>query len=74
MSWSRNGFVRKSTAPAFIALTDMGMSPWPVMMMMGMWIFAFANCAWKSSPLNPGSYDFIGEYHEATAKGRVIAE
>jgi periplasmic iron binding protein len=26
------------------------------------------------SPLNPGSYDFIGEYHEDTAKGRVIAE
>jgi plastocyanin len=26
------------------------------------------------SPLDPGSYDFIGEYHEETAKGRVIAE
>jgi Cupredoxin-like domain len=26
------------------------------------------------SPLNPGHYDFIGEYHEETAKGRVIAE
>jgi plastocyanin len=26
------------------------------------------------SPLNPGRYDFIGEYHEETAKGRVIAE
>jgi plastocyanin len=26
------------------------------------------------SPLNPGSYDFIGEYHEATAKGRMVAE
>jgi plastocyanin len=25
-------------------------------------------------PLSPGTYDFIGEYHEATAKGRVIAE
>jgi hypothetical protein len=25
-------------------------------------------------PLKPGSYDFIGEYHEATAKGRMIAE
>jgi plastocyanin len=25
-------------------------------------------------PLNPGSYDFIGEYHDSTAKGRVIAE
>jgi hypothetical protein len=26
------------------------------------------------SPLNPGRYDFIGEYHEDTAKGQVIAE
>jgi plastocyanin len=26
------------------------------------------------SPLNPGRYDFIGEYHDATAKGQVIAE
>ena len=26
------------------------------------------------SPLSPGNYDFVGEYHEETAKGRVIAE
>lgn len=26
------------------------------------------------SPLKPGRYDFIGEYHESTAKGQVIAE
>ena len=26
------------------------------------------------SPLSPGTYDFIGEYHEDTAKGRIIAE
>jgi plastocyanin len=26
------------------------------------------------SPLNPGNYDFIGEYHEDTAKGRIVAE
>jgi plastocyanin len=26
------------------------------------------------SPLKPGNYDFVGEYHEDTAKGRVIAE
>jgi plastocyanin len=25
------------------------------------------------SPLKPGNYDFIGEYHEDTAKGLVIA-
>ena len=26
------------------------------------------------SPLKPGRYDFIGEYHDSTAKGQVIAE
>jgi plastocyanin len=25
-------------------------------------------------PLKPGRYDFVGEFHEATAKGTVIAE
>jgi plastocyanin len=24
--------------------------------------------------LKPGSYPFVGEYHESTAKGRIIAE
>ena len=24
--------------------------------------------------LKPGSYPFIGEYHEATARGRIVAE
>lgn len=24
--------------------------------------------------LKPGTYEFVGEYHEATAKGRIIAE
>ncbi len=28
----------------------------------------------RIAPLKPGSYDFVGEYHEETAKGRVIAE
>jgi plastocyanin len=28
----------------------------------------------RVAPLNPGTYDFVGEYHEETAKGRVIAE
>jgi plastocyanin len=27
----------------------------------------------RIGPLNPGHYDFIGEYHEETAKGTVIA-
>ena len=26
------------------------------------------------SPLKPGTYDFMGEYHEDTAKGHVIAQ
>jgi plastocyanin len=25
-------------------------------------------------PLKPGTYEFVGEYHEETAKGRLIAE
>jgi hypothetical protein len=24
--------------------------------------------------LKPGTYEFVGEYHEATAKGRIVAE
>ncbi|HEX4986015.1 MAG TPA: cupredoxin domain-containing protein [Burkholderiales bacterium] len=25
-------------------------------------------------PLEPGTYEFFGEFHEATAKGRIIAQ
>lgn len=25
-------------------------------------------------PLKPGTYEFVGEFHEATAKGRIIVE
>jgi hypothetical protein len=32
-SWSRKGLVRNSTAPAFMARTVIGMSPWPVIKM-----------------------------------------
>jgi plastocyanin len=28
----------------------------------------------RFGPLEPGRYDFIGEYHEDTAKGQVIAQ
>jgi plastocyanin len=28
----------------------------------------------RFGPLNPGNYDFVGEYHEDTAKGRVVAQ
>src|SRR5260370_24750149 len=54
MSWSRNGLARKSTAPAFMARTDIGMSPWPVMKMTGTRMFACRSWAWKSRPLTPG--------------------
>ena len=25
-------------------------------------------------PLKPGAYEFVGEYHESTAKGRIVAK
>jgi plastocyanin len=25
-------------------------------------------------PLKPGTYEFVGEYHESTAKGKIIAK
>jgi plastocyanin len=28
----------------------------------------------KMPALKPGSYGFVGEYHEKTAKGRIVAE
>ena len=28
----------------------------------------------KMPALKPGSYSFVGEYHEATAQGRIVAE
>lgn len=28
----------------------------------------------KMPSLKPGSYGFVGEYHEQTAKGRIVAE
>ena len=34
-SWSRNGLVRNSTAPDFMACTDIGMSPWAVIKTIG---------------------------------------
>src|SRR5918993_1185075 len=50
-----NGFVRNSTAPAFIACTVIGMSPCPVMKMIGISVRSLATCRWRSSPLRPGS-------------------
>jgi hypothetical protein len=28
----------------------------------------------RIAPLKAGTYEFVGEYHEETAKGRVVAE
>src|SRR5919198_1801510 len=53
-SWSRKGLVRNSTAPAFMACTDIGMSPWPVMNTIGIWISASLKARCRSRPLNPG--------------------
>jgi hypothetical protein len=41
-------------APAFMARTDIGMSPCPVMNTIGIRMPAFTNSAWKSRPLDPG--------------------
>src|SRR6266478_5958800 len=51
---SPNGFVRNSTAPAFMAWTDIGMSPCPVMKMIGMSIRSLAMRFCRSRPLRPG--------------------
>jgi len=41
---SLNGFVRNSRAPAFIACTDIGTSPWPVMKIIGMSVRSASCC------------------------------
>src|SRR5258705_8162540 len=51
---SLNGLVRNSTAPAFIARTVIGMSPWPVMKMIGTSLRSMAMRFCKSRPLRPG--------------------
>ena len=51
---SLNGFVKNSTAPAFMAWTVMGTSPWPVMKMIGMSVRSSATILCRSSPLRPG--------------------
>ena len=42
-SCARTGSEKNSTAPAFMAFTDIGMSPWPVMKIIGMLICIFAS-------------------------------
>src|SRR5476649_2678270 len=40
-------------APPFMARTDIGMSPWPVMKMIGSATPSRFSSAWKSRPLTP---------------------
>ena len=51
---SANGLVRNSAAPAFMARTVIGMSPYPVMKMIGMPSRSPAICACSSRPLRSG--------------------
>ena len=51
---SPNGLVKNSTAPAFMAWTVMGTSPWPVMKMIGMSVRSAATRFCSSRPLRPG--------------------
>src|SRR5258706_13750193 len=51
---SSNGLVRNSTAPAFMARTVIGTSPWPVMKMIGMSVRSAAIRFCKSKPLRSG--------------------
>ena len=54
-SWSRNGLARNSTAPAFMARTDICTSACPVMKMMGTSTSAEIRRCCSSNPLWPGS-------------------
>src|SRR5438552_1115195 len=49
-----NGLIRKSTAPAFMAVTLIATSPWPVMKTIGIRCRACASVVWRSIPVTPG--------------------
>jgi hypothetical protein len=51
----RSTLVKNSTAPACIACTVIGISPWPVIKIIGMARSASASRCCSSSPLRPGS-------------------
>ena len=53
-SVSLTGFGRKSTAPAFIASTLIGILPWPVMKTIGTLRFKICNSRCRSMPVSPG--------------------
>src|SRR5712664_793727 len=65
------GFVRNSTAPAFIAWTVIGISPWPVMKIIGMSIRSGAISFCSSRPLSSGRETSSTRQHGASGRGRV---
>src|SRR5436309_4631720 len=71
MTPSPNGLVRNSTAPAFMAWTDIGTAPWPVMKMMGMSVRSAAMRRCSSSPLRPGSETSSTRQLGASTRGRA---
>ena len=71
MSCSRNGFIRKSTAPPFMALTDTETSLSAVMKMMGMESFACASSVCRSRPLNLGI--LTSSTRQLTTSGSLLA-
>src|SRR5580692_5399027 len=68
---SLNGFVRNSTAPAFIAWTVFGTSPWPVIKMIGISGRSTATCFCRSRPLRPGREISSTRQLGTTASGRA---
>src|SRR5262249_34722020 len=67
---SLKGFVKNSTAPAFIACTVIGTSPYPVMKMIGMSSRSTTRCC-TSSPLRSGSDTSRTRQLGAQTRGRA---
>ena len=65
------GFVKNSTAPAFIAWTVIGTSPWPVMKMIGMSIRSAAMRFCRSRPLRSGSETSSTRQFGVRTRGRA---
>ena len=68
-SSSLKGFVRNSTAPAFIARTVIGTSPWPVMKMIGISVRSASRCC-SSRPFSPGSVTSSTRQQGTVGRGR----
>jgi len=69
-SSSAKGLIRNSTAPAFIARTVIGTSPWPVMKMIGRVLWSPAMRCWRSRPFRSGSFTSSTRQHGALTMGR----